>query len=94
MKDVVLCREDFQDFPIGEFPYDRDHTAMGEYQYVRAEGYQGNWLDQVCNYTYNGTGPTACSLPWRRERSSGGAIRSPYPCAGFPKRGWLVLRCA
>ncbi len=58
MKDVVLCREDFQDFPIGEFPYDRDHTAMGEYQYVRAEGYQGNWLDQVCNYTYNGTGST------------------------------------
>ena len=58
MKNVVLSNEDFQDFPIGEFPYDRDHTAMGEYQYVVANGYHGNWVDMVCNYTYNGTGPT------------------------------------
>ena len=58
MKDVYLSREDFSDFPIGEFPYDRDHSAMGEYQYVTEEGYHGRWLDQVCNYTWNGTGPT------------------------------------
>lgn len=58
MKDIVLCREDFKDFPIGEFPYDRDHSAMGEYQYVTEPGYRGSWLDQVCNYTYNGTGPS------------------------------------
>lgn len=58
MKDVVLSREDFMDFSIGEFPYDRDHSAMGEYQYVENPGYHGNWLDQVCNYSYNGTGPT------------------------------------
>ena len=58
MKNVVLSNEDFQDFPIGEFPYDKDHTAMGEYQYVVANGYHGNWVDMVCNYTYNGTGPT------------------------------------
>lgn len=57
-KTVVLCREDFSDFPIGEFPYDRDHSAMGEYQCVTEEGYCGNWLDQVCNYTYNGHGPS------------------------------------
>ena len=58
MKHVVLSNEDFQDFPIGEFPYDKDHTAMGEYQYVVENGYHGNWVDMVCNYTYNGTGPT------------------------------------
>lgn len=58
MKDVILCMEDFQDFPIGEFPYDRDHSAMGEYQYTAGTEYRGNWIDQVCNYTYNGTGPT------------------------------------
>jgi len=58
MKNHVLCHEDFQDFPIGEFPYDPDHSAMGEYQYVTAEGYSGRWLDQVCNYTWNGAGPT------------------------------------
>ena len=48
MKNVVLSNEDFQDFPIGEFPYDKDHTAMGEYQYVVENGYHGNWVDMVC----------------------------------------------
>lgn len=58
MKNIYLCREEFEDFPIGEFPYDKDHSAMGEYQYVKEDGYHGSWLDQVCNYTYNGTGPS------------------------------------
>ncbi len=58
MKKIFLSKEDFKDFEIGEFPYDRDHSAMGEYQYVTQEGYAGNWLDQVCNYTYNGSGPS------------------------------------
>ena len=57
-KDRVLCEEDFQDFAIGEFPYDPEHTAAGEYHYIVQEGYIGNWIDQVCNYTYNGTGPS------------------------------------
>lgn len=54
----VLCSEDFQDFAIGEFPYDPEHTATGEYHYIVEEGYRGSWVDQVCNYTYNGTGPS------------------------------------
>lgn len=54
----ILCREDFRDFAIGEFPYDPEHTATGEYHYIVEEGYRGNWVDQVCNYTYNGTGPS------------------------------------
>lgn len=58
MKEHVLVYEDFKGFPIGEFPYDRDHSAMGEYQYVTEKGDRGIWLDQVCNYTWNGTGPT------------------------------------
>ncbi len=58
MKDIYLCREDFQDFSIGEFPYDPDHSASGEYHYVKNEGYCGRWLDQVCNYTYAGHGPS------------------------------------
>ena len=53
-KQVVLCREDFQDFTIGEFPFDPEHTATGEYHYIVQEGYHGNWVDQVCNYTWNG----------------------------------------
>lgn len=54
----ILCREDFRDFAVGEFPYDPEHTATGEYHYIVEEGYRGNWVDQVCNYTYNGTGPS------------------------------------
>lgn len=42
-KQVVLCREDFQDFTIGEFPFDPEHTATGEYHYIVQEGYHGNW---------------------------------------------------
>lgn len=58
LKNQVLCKEDFQDFAIGEFPFDPEHTATGEYHYIVEDGYCGNWVDQVCNYTYNGTGPS------------------------------------
>jgi hypothetical protein len=57
-QEVILFYDDFSAFSIGEFPYDRDHSAMGEYQLVSQEGYAGQWVDQVCNYNYNGTGPT------------------------------------
>lgn len=57
-KDQTLCREDFRDFAVGEFPFDPEHTATGEYHYIVEDGYHGNWVDQVCNYTYNGTGPS------------------------------------
>lgn len=55
-RDIVLFKEDFKGFKIGEFPYDKGHTAMGEYHYIVNEGYAGNWVDPVCNYTYNGSG--------------------------------------
>lgn len=54
----MLFSEDFRGFPIGEFPFDRDHSATGEYHYVTEAGDHGAWTDQVCNYTWNGTGPT------------------------------------
>jgi rhamnogalacturonan endolyase len=57
-RNTVLFSDDFSGFNIGEFPYDRDHSAMGEYQYIVQPGYHGAWIDQVCNYAYNGTGPT------------------------------------
>ena len=55
---MTLFYDDFSKFAIGEFPYDPDHSAMGEYQLVRPAGDTGDWVDQVCNYSYNGTGPT------------------------------------
>jgi len=55
-RDIVLFKEDFKGFKIGEFPYDKGHTAMGEYHYIVNEGYSGAWVDPVCNYIYNGSG--------------------------------------
>lgn len=53
---IQLFWDDFSHFPIGEFPYDKNHSAMGEYNYIVNDGCHGNWTDMVCNYTYNGSG--------------------------------------
>ncbi|MGN0318169.1 MAG: hypothetical protein ACI4E1_09600 [Lachnospira sp.] len=55
-RNIYLTDEDFKGFDIGEFPYDRDHSATGEYHYVIDPGEHGIWADQVCNYRYNGAG--------------------------------------
>ena len=56
MADFILLDEDFSDFPIGEFPYDKNHSAMGEYHFIHYPGYYGKWYDPVCNHVYNGQG--------------------------------------
>lgn len=56
MRNIELFKEDFKTFKIGEFPYDKGHTAMGEYHFIKNEGYAGRWTDPVCNYVYNGSG--------------------------------------
>jgi hypothetical protein len=57
-KSKILFEEDFSKFKIGDFPYDNDHTAIGEYHYFAPEGYYGGWYDPVVNYRYCGTGPS------------------------------------
>lgn len=54
----VLFQDSFTNFSIGEFPYDPDHSATGEYHFVTEKGYAGDWVNQVCNYSYNGSGPS------------------------------------
>lgn len=44
MADFILLDEDFSDFPIGEFPYDKNHSAMGEYHFIHYPGYYGNGM--------------------------------------------------
>ena len=56
MEDYILLDEDFKNFAIGEFPYDKNHSAMGEYHFIHYPGYYGKWYDPVCNHTYNGQG--------------------------------------
>ena len=33
-RNITLFRDDFRHFGIGEFPYDKNHSAMGEYNYI------------------------------------------------------------
>ena len=55
-RNIKLFEDDFKGFKIGEFPYDPNHSAMGEYNYIVNEDNHGAWTDMVCNHTYNGSG--------------------------------------
>lgn len=46
MKAVI--DENFKDLDLGEFPYDRGHTALGEYHYLKPLGTYGKWYDPIC----------------------------------------------
>lgn len=50
----VLFEDDFASFPIGPLPFDREHSAMGEYHYYPPEGYQGQWYDPITNCYFRG----------------------------------------
>ena len=82
---AYLLKEDFKNFPIGEFPYDKLHSAMGEYHYIEYPGYRGVWNDPVCNYTYNGQGAswivTECDKKHYMEQMR---IRNDKPHRTFP----------
>lgn len=56
MNTITLLDEDFMNFPIGDFPHDKNHSARGEYHFIHYPGYYGKWYDPVCNHTYNGQG--------------------------------------
>ena len=44
---MIVIKEDFKDFKTGEFPYDKMHTALGEYHHFKNPGYSGNFYDTV-----------------------------------------------
>ncbi len=50
----VILFDDFSSFPLGPFPYDRDHSAMGEYHFIENEGYKGGWFDPIADFDYRG----------------------------------------
>lgn len=51
---ATLFSDDFQGFAIGAFPYDPDHSAMGEYHYYPVSGYTGPWYDPITGSSYRG----------------------------------------
>ncbi|MDE5566046.1 MAG: hypothetical protein K2I77_03560, partial [Anaeroplasmataceae bacterium] len=44
----TILYEDFKDLELNEFPYDRGHTALGEYHCIKPKGIYGNWYDPIC----------------------------------------------
>ena len=52
MKEILF--DDFSSFPLGAFPYDKDHSAMGEYHFYPEEGYKGGWFDPIADFDYRG----------------------------------------
>ena len=44
---MIFCHEKFDDFELGEFPYDKNHSALGEYHFFMPKGYKGNWYDPI-----------------------------------------------
>jgi len=59
---VTFFEDDFSSFPIGPLPFDREHSAMGEYHFVTQPGYAGQWYDPITNCNYRGPNwiVTAC----------------------------------
>ena len=51
---AVLFQDDFTSFPIGPLPFDREHSAMGEYHYCQNKGFMGQWHDPIANCNFRG----------------------------------------
>ena len=44
---MIFIKEDFNDFKTGELPYDKGHSALGEYHHIDYPGYFGNFYDPI-----------------------------------------------
>ena len=49
-----VLEEDFKSFELGPFPYDAEHSAMGEYHYYPNPGYCGQWFDPIADWSFRG----------------------------------------
>ena len=54
MHDFVLFQDDFSGFALGPLPFDREHSANGEYHYCTNPGYSGDWYDPITNCWFRG----------------------------------------
>jgi hypothetical protein len=51
---ITLFQDDFSELPLGPFPYDPSHSAMGEYHYIPNKGKTGPWHDPIVSFRYCG----------------------------------------
>lgn len=54
MRQISVFTEDFSKFPLGPFPYDHEHSAMGEYHFYPEKGYKGKWFDPIADWDFKG----------------------------------------
>jgi rhamnogalacturonan endolyase len=54
MQHIRLFSDDFAGFALGPFPYDPEHSAMGEYHFYPETGYKGQWFDPIADFDYKG----------------------------------------
>ncbi len=53
---INVIKEDFKDFKAQEFPYDKEHSALGEYHFIKHEGYCGSFYDPISLHQWRGLG--------------------------------------
>ena len=51
---MKVFSEDFSTFKLGPFPFDAEHSAMGEYHYAPNPGYCGQWFDPISDWSFRG----------------------------------------
>lgn len=51
---MTILSDDFSSFPLGPFPFDAEHSAMGEYHYYPNPGYSGQWFDPISDWSFRG----------------------------------------
>lgn len=52
----TIINENFEDFKLEEYPFDKGHTALGEYHYYMPEGYDGNFYDPIALHQWRSMG--------------------------------------
>lgn len=84
----TIINENFQDLELNEFPYDRGHTALGEYHYIKHKGVYGNWFDPICLHQWrslDGSWLVTSNdgkryMEQNRGNNSNGAFENVYCC--------------
>lgn len=51
---ITVLQDDFSQFSIGPFPYDPQHSAIGEYHYYPSIGNDGGWYDPMVYSRWRG----------------------------------------
>lgn len=91
MKKNYFYKENFNEFALDELPYDKGHTALGEYHYVKQLGYIGDFYDPISNHQWRSmdgswlitSDGSKRFLEQNRGDNSQGAFKNVYACLVF-----------